>query len=48
MEMWQGDRRIVGVWTNNQEQNADMWVDDLGWRKNSIESGIRWLGMLKA
>ena len=45
--MWQEGKRIVGVWTNNQEQDAWVYVDGgLGWRKISIESGTQWLGML--
>ena len=31
--MWQNNKRITGLWTNNQAVNAWVWVDGLGWRK---------------
>jgi len=31
--MWQTNRRITALWTNNQNVNAWVWVDGLGWRK---------------
>jgi hypothetical protein len=31
--MWQNNRRIIGLWTNNQAVNAWVYVDGLGWRK---------------
>jgi hypothetical protein len=43
MEMWQNSKKITGLWTNNQDQNAWVWVDGLGWRKISL---INYLGML--
>jgi hypothetical protein len=30
---WQSNRKITGLWTNNQNVNAWVWVDGLGWRK---------------
>ena len=31
--MWQYNRRIIGLWSNNQNVNAWVYVDGLGWRK---------------
>ena len=31
--MWQTNRRITVLWTNNQNVNAWVFVDGLGWRK---------------
>jgi hypothetical protein len=31
--MWQNDKRIVALWTNNQAVNAWVFVQGLGWRK---------------
>ena len=31
--MWQYGKKITGVWTNNQNVNAWVWVSGLGWRK---------------
>ncbi len=30
---WQNNRRITGLWANQQNVNAWVWVDGLGWRK---------------
>jgi len=31
--MWQNNKRIIGLWTNNQAVNAWVLVEGLGWRK---------------
>jgi hypothetical protein len=31
--MWQNNRRITGLWVINENRNAWVWVDGLGWRK---------------
>lgn len=32
---WVRDSRIIGLWTRNQERNAWVYVQDLGWRRIS-------------
>lgn len=31
--MWQNGKRITGLWTINENRNAWVWIDGLGWRK---------------
>lgn len=30
---WQYGKRITAIWANDQNVNAWVWVDTLGWRK---------------
>jgi len=31
--VWQNNRRIIGLWVINENRNAWVYVQDLGWRK---------------
>jgi C1A family cysteine protease len=35
---WQSNRRVIGLWTINEDRNAWVYFDGLGWRKISPDS----------
>jgi C1A family cysteine protease len=43
---WIRDTRIIGLWTNNQDRNAWVYVQNLGWRKISSENDNIHIDML--
>lgn len=44
--MWQNSKKIIGLWTNNQDKNAWVSVEGLGWRRISILNDAQFLSML--
>jgi hypothetical protein len=44
--MWQNGKKITGLWTDNNDKNAYVWVDGLGWRKISILTDAQFQSML--
>jgi C1A family cysteine protease len=43
---WQNNRRVTGLWTINQDRNAWVHVDGLGWRKISADNDNIFFNML--
>ena len=43
---WQSNARVLGLWTVNQERNAWVYFDALGWRKVSSETDTVFYDML--
>lgn len=46
--MWQNNRRITAVWVINQNRNAWVFVQGLGWRKLAHNESDVFLAMLAA
>lgn len=48
--VWNGDKRIVGLWAMNQVRNSWIYVANVGWQKlaNNSDSAIVALTMLAA
>jgi hypothetical protein len=44
--MWQNGKKIIGLWTNNNDKNAWVLVEGLGWRRISILNDAQFLSML--
>ena len=44
--MWQNGKKITAMWTINQDGNAWVWVDGLGWRKLAHGSDSQFNSML--
>lgn len=43
---WQSNKRVIGLWANNQDRNAFAYFDGLGWRKVSSENDNIFVNML--
>lgn len=43
---WQKNCQVVGLWTNDQDRNAWVYFQNLGWRKISIEQDNIFFNML--
>ncbi|HYD81340.1 MAG TPA: C1 family peptidase [Paucimonas sp.] len=43
---WQSNKRVIGLWTINQERNAWVYFESLGWRKIASESDVVFFDML--
>lgn len=43
---WQGNRRVIGLWTINEDRNAWAYFEGLGWRKISPDNDNIFLDML--
>jgi len=43
---WQNNRRVIGLWTINQDRNAWVYFNGLGWRKISPDNDNIFLDML--
>ncbi len=43
---WQANRRVLGLWTINEDRNAYAYFDTLGWRKISTDNDNIFLDML--
>jgi len=43
--MWQNGKKIIGLWTNNEDKNAYVYVQDIGWRRISILNDAQFLSM---
>jgi hypothetical protein len=44
--MWQNGKKILGLWTINENRNAWVWVDTLGWRKLAHDDDSIFTSML--
>ena len=44
--MWQNGKKITGLWTINENRNAWVWVDGLGWRKLAHDDDSVFTAML--
>ena len=44
--MWQNGKKIVGLWTINENRNAWVYVDTLGWRKLAHDDDSVFTAML--
>jgi hypothetical protein len=47
---WQSNVHVIGLWSINQDRNAWVYLDNVGWRKLSgaSESGLVSMNMLAA
>jgi len=47
---WQSDVHVSGMWSINQDRNAWVYLDTVGWRKlsNASESGLVSISMIAA
>jgi C1A family cysteine protease len=43
---WQNNRRVIGLWATNQDRNAWVYFDGLGWRKVSPDNDVIFYVML--
>lgn len=43
---WQKDKRVIGLWTINQERNAWVYFEAVGWRKIASDSDVVFFEML--
>jgi hypothetical protein len=46
--IWHNNKRVVGVWTINQDRNSWCWIEGIGWRRlaNNSESANNALTIL--
>lgn len=43
---WQNNKRVIGLWAINQDRNAWVYFDSIGWRKISADSDTVFYDML--